>query len=309
MERSTKFTGIGGSQLNPWFDVTPTHAANFAISEVHMFSANLLNTLRLGYNRFSQFQEGRDANVDPATAIGLNTGVGPESFGIPEIDIGSGVTPIPPALLQPGRFSNLGLQYGKGGRVATSFQVADDLNFTHGKHALKVGFNFLHNYSDYTTSGSRGLFTFDGSQLGTGLLASTGTPKFGGLAGLIDLLAGLPTPGNTFISRVGSDHSNIAQNLTSGFFMDTFKATKNLTLIGGLRYDFLGTVNETRGRFSAFDPARGLVLASDLSGGHLYDAPKRDFAPRVGSAWTPPVAFIPGRQRRVRNLLRHRATH
>src|SRR5882724_8376269 len=57
----------GGSQLNPWFGVTPTHAANFAISEVHIFAPNLLNTLRLGYNRFSQFQEGRDSNVDPAT--------------------------------------------------------------------------------------------------------------------------------------------------------------------------------------------------------------------------------------------------
>ena len=97
----------GGSQLNPWFGVTPTHAANFAISEVHIFTPNLLNTLRLGYNRFSQFQEGRDANVDPAT-IGLNTGVGPESFGIPEIDIGSGVTPDPPTpfaartFLEPG---------------------------------------------------------------------------------------------------------------------------------------------------------------------------------------------------------------
>jgi hypothetical protein len=103
--------------------VTPTHAANFAISEVHIFAPNLLNTLRLGYNRFSQFQEGRDSNVDPAT-VGFNTGVGPESFGIPEIDIGSGVTPIPPLASQPGRFSNLGLQYGKGG--GPMFQVADD---------------------------------------------------------------------------------------------------------------------------------------------------------------------------------------
>jgi len=289
----------GGSQLNPWFGVTPTHAANFAISEVHIFAPNLLNTLRLGYNRFSQFQEGRDSNVDPAT-VGFNTGVGPESFGIPEIDIGSGVTPIPPLASQPGRFSNLGLQYGKGGRVATSFQVADDLNFTRGKHALKFGFNFLHNYSDYTTSGSRGLFTFDGSQLGTSLLAPTSTPDFGALAGLVDLLAGLPTPGNTFIARVGSDHSNISQNLVSGFFMDTYKATKNLTLIGGLRYDFLGTVNESRSRFSAFDPASGLVLASELPGGQLYNAPKRNFAPRIGVTWTPPVALIPGRQTVIR---------
>lgn len=277
----------GGSQLEPWFGVTPTHVANFAISEVHIFSPTLINTLRLGYNRFSQFQKGRDANVDPAT-IGFNTGVGPESFGIPEIDIGSGLT-VPG---DPGRFANLGLQYGAGGRVATSYQIADDVNYTRGKHAFKFGFNFLHNYSNYTTVGTRGLFTFDGSQLG-----DTNDPNQGALAGLIDLLAGRPADGGlTNIARVLSDRSNIAQNITSFFAMDTYKITSTLTLIGGLRYDFLGTVNETRGRFSAFDPSQGLVPASQLPGGSIYDAPKGNFGPRLGLAWQVPVSFVPGRQ-------------
>ena len=134
----------------------------FGLSEVHIFSPIAVNSLRLGWNRFSQFQKGRDADVDPAT-IGLNTGVGPESFGIPEFDIGGS---------GPGRYSNLGLQYGAGGRVATTFQVADDFSLTHGAHAFKFGFNFFHDYSNYTIVGSRGLFTFDGSQLGTGLVAN-----------------------------------------------------------------------------------------------------------------------------------------
>ena len=274
----------GGSQLSPWFGVTPTHVANFAISEVHIFSPSIINTLRLGYNRFSQFQKGRDFNVDPAS-IGLNTGVGPESFGIPEFDIGGSASD---------RFANLGLQYGAGGRVATTFQVADDFNLTHGAHAFKFGFNFFHNYSDYTLAGSRGLFSFDGSQLGDTL-----TPD-GGLAGLVDLLAGLPTPGNTFITRVGSDRANIYQNIPSFYGLDTYKVTRNLTLIAGLRYDFFGTVGESRGRFSAFDPQKGLVTASQLPGGKIYDAPKRNFGPRVALSWVPPVELIPGRQTVIR---------
>jgi hypothetical protein len=287
----------GGSQLNPWFGVTPTHAANYAISGVHIFSPNLLNTLRLGYNRFSQFQKGRDANVDPAS-IGLNTGVGPESFGIPEIDIGSGVRNDD--LGDPGRFANLGLQGGAGGRVATSYQVANDVSFTHGAHAMKFGFNFLHNYSDYTTSGSRGLLTFDGSQLGAGPNGGGPFPDQGALAGLVDLLAGLPTPGNTTITRVLSDRSNIDQNVISGFFMDTYRVTNSLTLIGGLRYDFLSTVHESRGRFSAFDRTVGLAFASQLPGHTIYDAPKANFGPRIGLAWKAPVALLPGRQTVVR---------
>ncbi len=262
----------GGSQLNPWFGVTPTLADNFAISEVHLFNPRLINTLRLGWNRFSQFQKGRDASVNPAT-IGFNTGVGPESYGIPEIDTHG--------------FSNLGLQYGAGGRVATSYQIADEVNWTRGAHAWKFGFNFLHNYSDYTIAGSRGIFSFTGSQLGGSLTSDSE------IASLIDLIAGLPTPGSglTQITRAGGPRANIDQNIISGFGMDTYKITERLTLVAGLRYDFFTTVDESRGRFSVFDPSQGLIRTS-----HLYNAPKGDFGPRVSLAWAPPIAVIPGRQ-------------
>lgn len=277
----------GGSQLSPWFGVTPTVADNFAISEVHIFNPNLLNTLRLGWNRFSQFQKGRDADVNPST-IGLNTGVGPESYGIPEIDIGSGSA--------SDRFANLGLQYGAGGRVATSYQVADDVSLTHGAHALKFGFNFLHNYSDYTIAGSRGIITFDGSQLGDSLTTD------GGLAGLIDLIAGEPAAGSslTNITRVGTDRANIDQDVISGYAMDNYKLTSRLTLIAGLRYDFFTTIHEDHNRFSAFDPALGLVPVGQLPGGRLYDPPKGNFGPRIAFAWTPPITVIPGRQTIIR---------
>src|ERR1700674_2446053 len=197
----------GGSQLSPWFGVTPTMADNFAISEVHLFNPGLINTLRLGWNRFSQFQKGRDASVNPAK-VGLNTGVGPESYGIPEIDTHG--------------FSNLGLQYVAGGRVGTSYQIADEVNWTRGAHAWKFGFNFLHNYSDYTIVGTRGIFSFTGSQLGNSLTSDNR------LASLIDLIAGLPTPGSglTQITRTGTPRANIDQNIISGFGMDTYKITQ-----------------------------------------------------------------------------------
>ncbi len=284
----------GGSQLNPWFGVTPTVATNFAISEVHVFNPNLINTLRLGWNRFSQFQKGRDANVDPST-LGFNTGVGPESFGIPEIDIGSNLTA--PGFT-PGRFSNLGLQNGAGGRVATSYQIANEVSWTRGQHAFRFGFNYLHNYSDYTVVGSRGIFTFDGSQFAIpNDLATNGFD-----ASLIDLLAGTPSPGSglTQITRVGTSRANIDQNVISGFVMDNYKITRNVTLIAGLRYDFFSTVHEDHGRFSAFDPTLGLVPVAELPGGKLYNVPKNNWGPRIAVAWNPPFQIIPGRQTVVR---------
>jgi hypothetical protein len=271
----------GGSQLGPWFGVTPTVADNFAISEVHIFNPALINTIRLGWNRFSQFQKGRDSNVNPGT-IGFNTGVTPISYGIPEVDIYG--------------FANLGLQYGAGGRVATSYQIADEVNWTRGAHAWRFGFNFLHNYSDYTLAGGRGIFSFTGSQLGNQLNQS------GGMASLVDLIAGLPTPGNglTQITRDGSPRANIDQDIISGFAIDTFKLSPRLTLIAGMRYDFFTTVNESRGRFSAFDPNLGLVPESQLPGGTIYNSPRGDFSPRVSLAWAPHSQLISGRQTVVR---------
>ena len=273
----------GGSQLGPWFGVTPTAVDNFALSEVHTFSPNLINTIRLGWNRFSQFQKGRDFDVNPAT-IGLNTGVGPQSFGLPEIDIGNSY------------FENLGLQYGAGGRVATTYQIADDFNLSHGRHSWRFGFNFLHDYSDYTIAGSRGLLSFNGTQLGNTLLAGDTAPDEPGVAGLIDLLAGLPTPGITDITRVGSGRANIDQNIISEYATDTFKVKQNFTVVAGLRYDFYSTVNESRDRFSAFTPTSGLQFASQLPGGHLYDAPKGDLAPRLSASWVPHFSLVPGHE-------------
>ena len=286
-------------------------ADNFAISEVHIFQPNLINTLRLGWNRFLQFQKGRDFNVNPDT-IGLDTGVAQNCFGIPEFDIGDTVE---------GGFSNLGLQGCAGGRVATSYQIADDFNWTRRAHALKFGFNFLHDYSDYTITGSRGIFTFNGTQLGDGLTTSVlgsacnATPSpCPPLAVLVDVIAGLPTPGPgvTSINRAGSGRANIDQNIISGFAMDTYKLTQRLTLIAGLRYDFFTNVNESRDRFSAFDPNLGSypprscrVAKSTTRRSTTFWPARLSGVEPSGSRPSGPRDDLP---RRIRHLLRHHST-
>src|SRR5260370_17108278 len=123
----------------------------------------MITPLRVVWNRSTQFKKGRAASVTPAT-IGFNTGVGPESYGIREIDIGDSASD---------RFSNLGLQYCAGGRVATSYQIADEANWTHGAHSWKFGFNFLPNFSNYPLACGRGRFSFTRSQLSTHLIPAS----------------------------------------------------------------------------------------------------------------------------------------
>jgi hypothetical protein len=259
----------GGSQLEAYFGVTPTRVHNFAVSENHIFNPNLLNTFRVAYNRFHQAFTNRDHEFDPAS-IGLIT----DSIngGLPEIDVGSG----------SGRFVNLGTTPGfPSERHDTTFQFVDDVSSTIGPHSVKFGASYFRNHSfGFNNNNFRGLLTFDGSQLGDSL-----TPD-GGVAGLVDLLAGLPTPGLTSINR-GNTRFDLSQQIFSAYVTDSWRIKSNFTLIAGLRYDLIGVPSEDEGRFSNFLPGVGLLPVNQLPGGRIYDLVKTNFAPRLSFSWSP----------------------
>jgi len=268
----------GGSQLERFFGVTPTRVHNLAISEVHIFAPNLLNTFRLGYNRFHQAFTNRDAAFDPAS-IGLITGSA--DGGLPEIDVGSGT----------GRFVNLGTSPGfPSERHDTTYQIVDDVSSTVGPHSLKFGVAYFRNHSfGFNDNNFRGTLTFDGSQLGNTLLPQApNSPDDGqgGVRGLIDLLAGLPTPGLTSINR-GATRYDLSQNIFSAYVTDTYRMTKTFNLIAGIRWDYIGVPTEQRGRFSNFIPSVGLVPVGQLPDKRIYDPVKTNFAPRIAFAWSP----------------------
>jgi len=74
----------------------------------------------------------------------------------------------------------------------------------------------------------------------------------------------------------------IQQN--SMFVQDDFKASSRLTLNMGLRYQYDGAPTEQFGRIANFDEATGTL---DKPGTTVFNAPKTQFAPRFGFAWTP----------------------
>ena len=157
--------------------------------------------------------------------------------------------------------------------------------------------------------GGRGIFSFTGSQLGNQLEI-----RAGGCCALVDLIAGLPTPGNglTQITRVGSPRANIDQNIISGFAIRHIQSHPRAYVVAGVRYDFFTTVNESRGRFSAFDPNLGLGSSLAIAGWAKFTT-----LPKATSAR---ACRFPGRlspnlsqdnrqfPRRIRNLLRYDST-
>jgi Carboxypeptidase regulatory-like domain/TonB dependent receptor/TonB-dependent Receptor Plug Domain len=260
----------GGSQLEKYFGVTPTRVHNFAISEVHIFSPNLLNTIRLGYNRFHQAFTNQDSNFDPAS-IGLITGS--QDGGLPEIDVGSG----------DGRFVNLGTTPSfPSERHDTTYQIVDDISSTHRAHSLKLGINYFHNHSfGFNDNNFRGILTFDGSRGGNSLTTD------GGVAGLVDLLSGEPASGPGSTINEGATRYDLSQNIFSAYVTDTYRVRSNFTLIAGLRYDLIGVPSEDNARFSNFLPSRGLVPVRQLPDGRIYELVKTNFAPRIAFSWSP----------------------
>ena len=258
----------GGSQLQSYFVGTPTRVDNVAVSEVHLFSAKVINTGRFGFNKFHQANINDDVNFNPAS-IGLVTGA--TVGGLPEIDIGEGA------------FENLGTSFTSApvSRDDTTYQAVDDVSAIVGKHSLKFGASYFHNHvGGYNDNNFRGLLTFDGTQLGPVLPAGTSTP----IASLVDLLAGLPDPASSNINR-GSTVFDVTQNIFSLYATDTYNLTKDFTAIVGLRYELIGVPSDSQ--FSNFLPDRGLVNVSQLPGGHIYGLSKTNFAPRFAFSYAP----------------------
>ncbi len=262
----------GGSQLPQYYGETPIRPQNFAISESHTFSPSLINVFRLSYNHVHLGFKPADSTFNP-NSIGLDTGVGPEDFGLPEIDIGASV------------FENLGINPSwPRARTSETFQWNDDVAFNRGKHSFQFGANWeLNKVFGFNDDNFRGLLSFDGSYAGgpiaTGGLGLTDPIQ---ILDLVDLLAGRPDPGKTNISR-GSTRFDIHQNVVGVYATDTYQVTPKLTLIAGLRWDFFGVPQEDRGRFSNFLPSQGLVPIH----GDIYQNVYKNFSPRVALAYSP----------------------
>jgi hypothetical protein len=68
------------------------------------------------------------------------------------------------------------------------------------------------------------------------------------------------------------------------YIQDDWRITRKLTLNLGLRYDYNTAWSEQHNRVQNFDVATQAFLPADQP---VYEAPKHDFAPRIGLAWDP----------------------
>jgi hypothetical protein len=233
-------------------------------------SARWVNEARVGYNRLYQPTLPGDINT-PGSSYGLDTGVsGPFTGGLPRIGFG-------------GYFTTLGgFKWPKFQGPDSITQFIDHVSYVAGKHSLKFG-GEVH-YNDVTNAAygnARGSINFLGGVLSPGPPPDNAPPASSPLE---DFFAGLPFKSTL---EVGNPTLHLHNWAYSGFIQDDWRATKNLTLNFGVRYEFSTVLQEEHNLLGNFDPNFGLVQVNTGTNqtSSLYNPDHKNFAPRFGFAW------------------------
>jgi Carboxypeptidase regulatory-like domain/TonB dependent receptor len=113
------------------------------LNETHIVGPNLVNEMRLGFNRI-YFTDAPDANLNPID-FGINNGVN-SPIGLPQINIAGGLNLGGPSQIPQGRGD-------------TTMVFSDTVSYLRGRHSLKFGGDYRQFYNNNFTKDT-GLFNF-----------------------------------------------------------------------------------------------------------------------------------------------------
>lgn len=192
------------------------------VSEDHIFSPSLTNTVRLGFNRI-HLTFIPNSILDPA-AFNITMPAGaPQATGLPFINVGGAL----------GFGGPTGEPQGRGDTTAV---LNDAVSWLHGRHTFVFGGELRRAYNN-NIAFNIGSLTY--SSLGNFLLDKA----------------------NAFTVQLGNGNDRILQPSYDAFAQDSFKLRPNLTINVGLRYTWNATPSEALDRFTNFDPTTGTLVA------------------------------------------------
>jgi hypothetical protein len=264
---------------------------SLALSETHVFRSNLINEVRLGYNRINAQRLELNANTNVSASPSIDFPGVPYSAGIgglPQLVFSDVATLGSPTFLPSRELQN-------------SYTLSENLTWVRGRHTWKYGTEIRREeFTIFQPAAARGTLNFDSTF--TDNPADIGS----GGTGFASFLAGL-TSGGTINNLHNVDYF---RNTYALYAQDDWKVTPNLVLNLGLRYELFGTVSERfndTGNFDLGDPTdptiivpkgKNAVLTPTISqyvkvsatgSRGLINSDLNNFAPRFGLAWE----FIP----------------
>jgi hypothetical protein len=252
---------------------------NVALQYVHTVSANMVNELRLGfyYEHEKELNTLNGTDFTPAS-IGINGFVRPDGSPWPPSETGF-PTLATNDLLGMGS-DDLGLDNG------ATYQLVDNFTWTKGRHTLIFGGDIRHAQDNANTSNNPwGSISFNGSETSNN---APGAPSNESGFDGADFILGLPS---SVITPEGVPLTAARQWHTALYLQDNWKATSNLTLNLGLRWDLWAPPHnnlDTSQDLNWSTPTPTLIPLRDP----LWQVTHKDFAPRVGFAYSLPHQFV-----------------
>jgi hypothetical protein len=267
----------GGADV-PGFSALYTGRAQLlTLGDTKTLGSTALNEFRISYLR--------DAN-DLGKPIG-GVGVSLESQGF-EVGAGTpGIVPLSPKTegVESVGFNSytIGTNTNELRQFGNTFQLLDNLSKVIGSHTLKFGAEFHYDQINVNAIAQfNGSFLFFGTETGSDFA---------------DFLLGIPSQYNQ--SQLQPFYG---RNKYAGLYaQDSWRATRTFTLNYGLRWDRIEPWYEKYNQIATFVPGAQSVVFPGAPAGILYPtdpgvprtlAPpgNRDFAPRVGLAYSPSVS-------------------
>ena len=266
--------------------ITPSNYDNYYFTHYLRFgwdflvSPTVLNHLTVGFNRVYTASKGLSVNgSDWEKTLGISGASGPT---FPQMQFNG---------------SQYGISYSQIGDNNFSLQIpnalvfADSVSWTKGRHALQFGFDWRsYQYSLESTGTQSPTYIFNSRETAFTPVSqdpnasNTGDP-------IASFVLGLPD--NEYLT-VTSHFSRWAQNYFAGYVQDDFKATHNLTLNLGVRYDVETPRHEAIGAQSVLSLTATNSLTPGQPGASVYGKGAtgattyfKDIGPRIGFAWSP----------------------
>lgn len=226
------------------------------LSETHIFSSSLLNTLSFGFAR------NNNAEADAFNASGLDPRLSAVA-GDPLITVNAPWLsyPNPPGRTPIGHDLNNPLHF-----VDDTFGVTDNVTYTRGRHSLILGGNVTRYRMDELISVWRHGFLF--------------------FSDLPSLLAGKPFQDTTTLPNPDTNRG-WRQTYWNFYAQDDLKVLPQLTVNLGLRWERVTNPAEVHGKISIL--RNPLLDSTFVQPNHLFELRDalKGFAPRFGLAWTP----------------------
>jgi Carboxypeptidase regulatory-like domain len=274
----------------PNFDLppplTPSNYYNYYFTHYLRFgwdyivSPSVLNHLTVGFNRIYTASKAPSVNgSDWESVLGISGASGPT---FPQLNFDAGTDGTPYSAFSDNNYS---LQ------IPNALVLADSVSWTKGRHSVRFGFDWRsYQYSVESPGTTSPAYTFSYNE--TSFTPPAQNPN-NSLTGdpFASFLVGEPDQEGLMVT---SHYSRWAQNYYALYAQDDFKASKDLTLNLGLRWDIETPRHEAIGAQSVLSlttpnpdtPGQlgALVYGKGATGAKTYF---KDFGPRIGFAYAP----------------------